>query len=358
MGLLNVLPEVDSQGWPWTEETDGKIYDTFVSWPKISIVTPSYNQGIFIEETIRSVLLQNYPNLEYIIIDGGSNDNTREIIKKYEPWVTYWISEPDRGQSHAINKGIEKCTGDIFNWINSDDWYTRTAFFNVADNFLRKAFTNVISGFENHISINGNISLFKGTFVEKNVEESIELSYISQPSTFFRLSVFKQLGTLSEDLHYCMDSEMWIRFLLIFGTNSFFKINKSLVNFRFHQGSKTVNNLDGDSLSRNFLFEKSSIITDLMRHVEAPIKIREYWINEVFETSTIYNLNRGWQINNEVTSVRLLRLYFLKRYINLQFQNKNFEQASWGMQELYRNNSIGLFTLKSLIKLVLKKLSN
>ena len=103
-------------GWPWTEESSQlpeKMSDGS-PWPRISIVTPSYNQGQFIEETIRSVLLQGYPNVEYIIIDGGSTDNSLEIIKKYEPWLAYWVSEPDRGQSHALNKGIQKATGDIF----------------------------------------------------------------------------------------------------------------------------------------------------------------------------------------------------------------------------------------------------
>ena len=90
-------------------------------WPKISIITPSYNQGIFIEETILSVLDQNYPNLEYIIMDGGSTDNTVDIIKKYEDRITYWISEKDNGQSDAINKGFHKSTGDILHWLNSDD---------------------------------------------------------------------------------------------------------------------------------------------------------------------------------------------------------------------------------------------
>src|SRR5215469_2917833 len=107
-------PPAGHTGWPWTIEsmpspparTDGS------PWPTISIVTPSYNQGQFIEETIRSVLLQGYPALEYIIIDGGSTDQSVEIIKKYEPWLTYWISESDRGQSHAINKGFKRATGE------------------------------------------------------------------------------------------------------------------------------------------------------------------------------------------------------------------------------------------------------
>jgi glycosyltransferase involved in cell wall biosynthesis len=90
--------------------------------PKISILTPSYNQGQYIEQTIQSILSQNYPNLEYIVIDGGSTDNTVEILKKYDQHITYWVSEKDRGQSHAINKGIEKCTGVLFNWLNSDDY--------------------------------------------------------------------------------------------------------------------------------------------------------------------------------------------------------------------------------------------
>src|SRR5215210_2926066 len=90
-------------GWPWTSGSNNGIHEAKTSLPKISIVTPSYNQGQFIEETIRSVLLQNYPNLEYIIIDGGSKDDTVKIIKKYEPWLTYWVSEKDHGQAEAIN---------------------------------------------------------------------------------------------------------------------------------------------------------------------------------------------------------------------------------------------------------------
>ena len=116
-------PPTGSTGWPWTEESsqlpatmrDGR------PWPCISIVTPSLNQGQFIEETIRSVLLQGYPDLEYTIMDGGSTDNSVEIIKKYEPWIAHWESKRDRGQAHAINKGLNCSTGYWFQNINSDD---------------------------------------------------------------------------------------------------------------------------------------------------------------------------------------------------------------------------------------------
>lgn len=116
-------------GWPWTKESR-QLPDTMPDsrpWPRISIVTPSFNQGRYIEETIRSVLLQGYPNLEYIVIDGGSSDNSVGIIKKYEPWLAYWVSEADRGQAHAINKGFQKATGEIFGWLNSDDVYCKGA---------------------------------------------------------------------------------------------------------------------------------------------------------------------------------------------------------------------------------------
>ena len=117
------LPPPEKLEWPWTEQSEPlseRIPDNS-EWPRISIVTPSYNQGQFIEETIRSVLLQGYPNLEYIIIDGGSTDNSVEIIRKYEPWLTYWVSQPDKGQTDAIQKGFNLSTGVVWNWLNSDD---------------------------------------------------------------------------------------------------------------------------------------------------------------------------------------------------------------------------------------------
>jgi glycosyltransferase involved in cell wall biosynthesis len=132
--LLSALPPANQQGWPWTEETPaGAFADPPPGgWPKISIVCPSFQQGRYIEETIRSVLLQNYPAVEFIVMDGGSSDGTVVILQRYAPWLARWESQPDRGQSHAINKACDHATGEIIGWINSDDYYLPRAFATVA----------------------------------------------------------------------------------------------------------------------------------------------------------------------------------------------------------------------------------
>jgi len=210
MSILQELPSAKKHGWPRTEEVNKLIYEGD-DWPKITIVTPSYNQGNYLEETIRSVLLQNYPNLEYIIIDGGSTDNTKNIIKKYENWITYWISEPDYGQSNAINKGMRQSTGQILNWINSDDIFLPKAFYYVARYLKSHPKVGMVYGDRYIIDLNSNIiDKVKYHFFLKR--QLYYKSGVAQETAFWRKDLFFKAGQVDEALKFVMDYELWWRF--------------------------------------------------------------------------------------------------------------------------------------------------
>jgi glycosyltransferase involved in cell wall biosynthesis len=236
-------PPPDRTGWPWTETSD-PVPETAPDgsdWPKISIVTPSYNQGAFIEETIRSVLLQNYPNLEYIVVDGGSDDQTVEILEKYDPWIDHWISEPDQGQTHAINKGLAQCAGDIFNWVNSDDLFARNALSTVAQAFGTGADPDVVCGFNRRFEDEtGETVEYIRLGLAEEPEQSVAQHRFIQTPTFYRMGVLEALGPLDEDLQYNMDKEYFIRYLLRYGQNRISFIDDILAHFRLHEDSKTV----------------------------------------------------------------------------------------------------------------------
>lgn len=350
---LKNFPKAEStlKGWPWSSDVKAPQYDANVQWPKISIVTPSYNQGQYIEETIRSVLLQNYPNLEYIIIDGGSTDDTLGIIKKYEPWLSYWVSEKDSGQSHAINKGIEICTGEIFNWLNSDDFYLPYSLFEVATHFITDKKLKFVSGFENHLQTDASKTLWTGTFLLPSLEETIEICEIAQPSTFFKLADIKKIGGVNCDLHFIMDGDMWVRLLLLNGQQHFLKIEKPLVNFRLHENSKTVSN----AVVNNFLRERCSIVTHLQRFVAVPKKVVDYYIEEIYHSTSVLPLQKSWVFNESIITRRRLRLYFIKKYIVLQFRLGKIPEAKWGVIELIKNASFDVYLLKAILKLLINK---
>jgi len=199
-------------GWPWTlaAAVQPETVSKKQTWPKISVVTPSFNQGQFIEETIRSVLLQGYPNLEYIIIDGGSTDNTVEVIKKYEPWFTYWVSEKDRGQCHAINKGFARATGDIFAWLCSDDVYAPGVLHRVAENLGNKKSAMLVGA---SIITNGPNTL-EGTLDCRQpsfADMAYNVKTFPQPSTFWTRDLWETVGPLREDLYFVMDYDLWLR---------------------------------------------------------------------------------------------------------------------------------------------------
>jgi glycosyltransferase involved in cell wall biosynthesis len=201
-------------GWPWTEESKKlrNVMPDGAPWPEISIVTPSLNQGKYIEETIRSVLLQGYPKLEYIIIDGGSTDASVEIIRKYEQWLTYWVSEPDKGQSHAINKGFERATGEILAYINSDDLYCPSAFRAVAPLFVENAELQLVAG--RCVIFDGDLekSIFTPWWPD-NVDHFLRpfSSTFAQPASFWRRNIYTQVHGFDESLHFCFDQEFFLK---------------------------------------------------------------------------------------------------------------------------------------------------
>ena len=234
-------PPKDKNGWPWNEVPDqfSEKQSDKENWPKISIVTPSFNQGQFFEETIRSVLLQNYPNLEYIVIDGGSTDLTIEIIRKYSKWITYWVSEPDGGQSDALKKGFDLATGDVFGWLNSDDYFAKGALKNLM--LLRADNIDCIAwiGDCQIVDIEGNpikkMPLRTGSV--RKISNWGEDAWFSQPSCLFDAQAFKKVGKVDVNLEYAMDVDLWMRLRQI----GFFAVTDKVISFaRLYPDIKTL----------------------------------------------------------------------------------------------------------------------
>ncbi|MES2632427.1 MAG: glycosyltransferase family 2 protein [Pseudomonadota bacterium] len=192
-------------------------------WPKVSIVTPSFNQGPYIEETIRSVLMQDYPNLEYVIIDGGSTDETVSVIRKYESSLTYWVSEPDRGQTHAINKGFEHTTGDILCYLNSDDILLPGALREVVKQFRQQDRPTLVccagqyfgSGVDQVMGArateDGSPRLWSPPLTPRLTDWLTTYTSLLQQSTFWNRKLHTALGGFPEAFNFCFDKDFFLR---------------------------------------------------------------------------------------------------------------------------------------------------
>jgi glycosyltransferase involved in cell wall biosynthesis len=214
-------------------------------WPRITLVTPSFNQGHFLEETIRSVLLQGYPNLEYMIIDGGSTDNTLDVIRRYEAHLAYWVSEPDSGQPEAINKGFARSTGAIMAWLNSDDLYLPGTLLLAARHFTGQPGLDWLVGSVQMTDPDGQYVRTLSTeprhwLADKRLfTNDLRWAHtIDQPGVFWSRRMWQAAGPLDEKRPYGLDPKLWLKAFAI-GFHPKW-IATELATYRLHHGSKTV----------------------------------------------------------------------------------------------------------------------
>lgn len=262
--------------------------------PKISIVTPSYNQGEFLEDAILSVLNQDYPVLEYIIIDGGSNDNSVEIIKKYEEHLHYWISEPDDGQYHAINKGFSMASGDVFAWLNSSDFYLPWTLKTVGNVFSELPEVNwlttlnkLVFSEDGYCVNNSQVPAYSKRAFLDGCHLPVwprNLGWIQQESTFWRRSLWETANGLSLDYQYAADFDLWCR---LFDIAHLYGVASPLAGHRYHaeQLSQLGNKYkkEAEMILADALIKKNLPKLDQKLKMTSENKIYSWFINTAIE---------------------------------------------------------------------------
>jgi len=207
------------------------------TWPLVSIVTPSYNQACYLESTIRSVLEQDYPNLEYIIVDGGSSDGSVEIIRRYAERLAWWVSEKDRGQTDAINKGFAHAQGQVLAWLNSDDTYQPQAIAEAVRSLHDRPEAGLVYGDANFIDENGRVI---GRFPAAQTDyRRLRQGYvhIPQQASFWRADLWRSVGPLDPSFYFAMDYDLWVRLAALAPLQYTRRI---WANFRLHTQGKTL----------------------------------------------------------------------------------------------------------------------
>lgn len=346
-------PGKGRRGWPWTESTPEVTHDeNILRWPKISIITPSYNQGEFIEETIRSVLLQGYPNLEYIVIDGGSTDNTVQILQKYEPFLKY-ISEPDKGQADAINKGLRMATGEIVAWINSDDYYFPGVFYKIVNYFRKNSDVSIVYGnffnlYTHDSSLNHTIHT--GNF---NLKRLIRRDFIGQPAAFFRKKAFFDIGLIDEHLHNSLDYDLFIKLGLKY---KFGYIPEVLAVYRWHGKSKS------GTQEEKFAIEDFYIIDRLLQESSFSNDILEAAYSHLLESLIIIQLGEFSHGTKESAIPNILQIKELDSYAFYNYMKSNiyFTPSSNTFKLFYHDvgNSVKIFNRRYLKYKISQKIEN
>lgn len=314
-------PPKGKTGWPWTEESR-RLPDRGPEgepWPLVSVVTPSFNQALFIEETIRSILLQGYPKLEYFIMDGGSTDGSVEIIEKYSPWLSDWVSQKDDGQSDAINRGVRLASGDFATWINSDDLLAKNALFEHASH-VGFAPDTVYVGNCFYINETGKVlSLHKGKV--HSFEDLVCIGtiwngaygHIVQPEVLFPRELYLTVGGLDCNNHFTMDFDLWGKFFLAGATFQYSDIPFGM--FRQHAKQKT----------HDMLRQTRSLIETTAKLVQQADTFSAETKNEILEDLRIYLKKVEidyWRGSGRLTKLGLPRpLVLLLRRLRALVQN-------------------------------------
>ena len=305
--------------------------------PKISIVTPSYNQGEFLEETINSILNQNYQNLEYIIIDGGSTDNSVEIIRKYEEHLSYWISEKDEGQSHAINKGFAIATGEICNWINSDDILAPNALQNISKAFINNPNVDFVHGKNGIID-----SESKLTGWTQHPKGELKLQYFygmpyGQQACFFTKKIFDKVGGVNEKISFSMDFDLYTKIHL---RAKALQIEDHIGSIRIHPTTKTNN------LQNEMYYDNGCIMATLFRSLR-----NENYYNQLarlgFKSYEKYDV----EIELEKNTQTEIWLGYLHKSFWYYYENGEKKIAKHFLYSLIRYGRMKLFN-KETLKLI------
>ncbi len=287
---------------------------------KISVIIPSFNQGKFLEETILSVLDQDYPLLELFIIDGGSKDNSIEIIKKYEKSITGWVSEKDLGQSDAINKGFKVCTGDIVSWLGSDDLYTKETLKKINELFNSLPPTvGVIHGNSEIFNSEGSIRIDKGYNVW-SIERQLAGMTFPQPSSFIRRTALQKSGVLNPSLHYGMDYDLFSRLIMVC---EFQYIDILFSKYRLHDESKST-----IAISK-FIDEWIIIFNSITEGLKLNALNKSLALNNL-NTKTNYSILRFFEELKSIKNINHEKMlfYFLVNVIRYDYASANFTRVN------------------------------